>query len=327
MKLPRRNFLRLAAGAAALPALSRTAPAQAYPNRHVRLVVPFTPGGGGDALGRPLALRLSEVWGQQVVVENRGGAAGNLGAQAVVNAEPDGYTLLLGAAFLSINPYLYPNSGYDPVADLAPVTLLCIIPNLMIVPNSSPAKTVQEFIAYAKSNRGKTTFGSSGVGASPHLTGELFKRMAGIEMQHIPYRGAGPAMNDLVPGRIDAMFTNITGVLPHVRSGTFRGLAVSSGKRSPLVPDIPTIAESGIPGFDVTTWWGLFVPAKTPADIVTKIQADTAAALMHPSVKQRYEAIGAPPQSSTPAELAAFVKADLKRWGPIIKEAGIKADG
>ena len=326
IKLPRRQLLRLAAGAAALPAVSRYARAQGFPNRHVKMIVPFPPGGGGDGIGRPLANRLSEVWGQQVVVENRGGAGGNLGAQATVQSQPDGYTILLGSAFLAINPYLYPNSGYDGVADLAPVTLLTVIPNLMIVPNSSPAKTVQEFIAFANANRGKTTFGSSGIGASPHLTGELFKRTAGIEMQHIPYRGANPALSDLIPGRIDAMFTNMPGVLPHVRSGSVRGVAVSSATRSPFASDIPTIAESGLPGFEVTTWWGLFLPAKTPREIVAKIQADTAAALLHASVRERYEFVGAPATSSSPAELAALLKTDLQKWGPIIKAANIKAE-
>ena len=324
--MKRRQFLYLAAGAVALPAVARIARGQAYPNRHVRLVVPFPPGGGGDALGRPLAIRLSEVWGQQMVVENRGGAAGNLGAQAVVHAPPDGYTVLLGSAFLSINPYLYPNSGYDPITSLAPVTLLCRIPNLMLVPNSSPAKTVQEFIAFAKSKEGKATFGTSGVGASPHLTGELFKRVAGIQMDYIPYRGAAPAMNDLIPGRINSMFGNISGLLSQVRNGTVRALAVSSAERSPFAPEIPTFAESGLPGFDVTTWRGLFVRAKTPPEIIARIRDDAAAAVMHPRSERGMKSVGAPPQSSTPTELAAFLKADLQKWGPIIKDAGVKVD-
>ncbi len=202
MKLPRRQFLHLAAGAAALPVISRVARAQAYPNRYVRLVVPFAAGGGGDAIARPLANRLSEVWGQQVVIENRGGAGGNVGAQAVAQSAPDGYTILLaGGVNLATNPTLYPSS-YNPANDLAPVTLVTVIPNLMMVPNSSPARSVGEFIVYAKVNRGKVTFASTGIGASPHLSGELFKRKAGIEMTHVPYRGAALAMNDLVPGRV-----------------------------------------------------------------------------------------------------------------------------
>ena len=324
-KLPRRRFLHLAATAGALAAVTRIAVAETYPSRYVRLVVPFPPGGGGDALARPLANRLSEVWGQQVVIENKGGAGGNIGAQSVAQSAPDGYSLLLGSAFLAINPLLYPSSGYDPVADLAPVTLLTVIPNLMMVPNSSRARSVQEFIDHAKANPGKTTFASTGIGASPHLSGELFKRKAGIEMTHVPYRGAGPAMNDLIPGRVDAMFSNLPGVFPQVQSGTIRGLAVTSAKRSPAVPDIPTIGET-VPGYEVTTWWGLFAPARTPAEIVARIHDDALAALAHPSVKQRYEAIGAPVTASTPAELGVLLASDIRKWGPIVKEAGIKAE-
>ena len=227
MQPTRRRVLHLTAGAAALAARPRSARAQTYPSRYVRLVVPFPPGGGGDALARPLANRLSEVWGQQVVIENKGGAGGNIGAQSVATSPPDGYTMLLGSAFLPINSFLYPSSGYNPVTDLAPVTLLTIIPNLMMVPNSLPVSTVKEFIDYAKANRGKVTFASTGIGASPHLSGELFKRKAGIEMTHVPYRGAGPALNDLIPGRVDAMFSNLPGVLPQVQGGTVRGLAVT----------------------------------------------------------------------------------------------------
>ena len=325
MKLPRRKFLHLAAGAAALPMVSRIATAQAFPNRYVRLVVPFAAGGGGDALARPLAGRLSEMWGQQVVIENRGGAGGSVGAQAVAQSAPDGYTILLGGGVnLATNPFLYPSS-YNPANDLAPLTLVTIIPNLMMVPNSSPAKTVNEFIAYAKANGGRTTFAHTGIGASPHLSGELFKRRAGIEMTHVPYRGAALAMNDLIPGRIDAMFSNLPGVLSQHQSKTIRGIAVTSPKRSPAAPDIPAIAES-IPGFDVSPWWGLYVQAKTPSEIVSKLVTDTVAALQHPFVRERYDAIGAPVVVSTPAELAARLASETAMWGPIIKEAGIKGE-
>jgi tripartite-type tricarboxylate transporter receptor subunit TctC len=325
VKLGRRNVLHLAAGAVALPAVSRLAWAQAYPNRYVRLVVPFAAGGGGDAIARPLANRLSEVWGQQVVIENRGGAGGNIGAQAVAQSAPDGYTLLLGAgAGLAINPIFYPSS-YNPANDLAPITLLTVIPNLMMVPNSSPAKSVKEFIDYAKANRGKITFASSGTGASPHLSGELFKRKAGIEMTHVPYRGAGSAINDLIPGRVDAMFSNLPGMLPQVQSGTMRGLAVTSARRSPAAPDIPAIGEF-LPGYEVSAWWALFVQVKTPNEIVMKIHADVVAALAHPSVQQRYEAIGAPATTSTPSELAALLVSESEKWGPIIRETGIKPE-
>jgi tripartite-type tricarboxylate transporter receptor subunit TctC len=324
MRLPRRNFLHLAAAAAALPAVSRFAWAQAYPSRYVRLVVPFPPGGGGDALARPLVNRLSEIWGQQVVIENKGGAGGNIGSQAVAQSAPDGYTILLYGPGLAINPWLYP-TGYNAANDLAPITLVTVIPNLMMVPNSSPAKSVKEFIDYAKANRGQVTFASTGIGASPHLSGELFKRKTGIEMTHIPYRGAGPAMNDLIPGRVDAMFSNLLGVLPQVQSGTIRGLAVTTAKRSPAAPDIPTIGET-VPGYEVSAWWGLFVQAKTPDEIIMKIHADAVTALTHASVKNRYEAIGAAVTPSTPTELARLLASEIEKWGPIIKEAGIKPE-
>src|SRR5262249_29903463 len=310
-KLPRRRFLHLAATAGALVTVTRIAVAETYPNRYVRLVVPFPPGGGGDALARPVANRLSEVWGQQVVIENKGGAGGNIGAQSVAQSAPDGYSLLLGSAFLAINPFLYPSSGYDPVADLAPVTLLTIIPNLMMVPNSSPAKSVKEFIDHARSNPGKTTFASTGIGASPHLSGELFKRKAGIEMTHVPYRGAGPALNDLIPGRVDAMFSNLPGVLPQVQSETIRRLAVTSAKRSSASQVTATLGRP-VRGSEVRTGGGLFFPARPPAAIVTRIHDDTPAALAHPSVKQRYEAIGAPVTASTPAELAILLASDIR---------------
>jgi tripartite-type tricarboxylate transporter receptor subunit TctC len=325
MKLSRRRFVQMAASVVTIPTASRLSWAQTYPTRYVRLVVPFPPGGGGDAIARPLANRLSEVWGQQVVIENKGGAGGNIGFQAVAQSAPDGYTLLLGAAFLSINPFIYSSFGYDPIADLAPSTLVTVIPNLMMVPNSSSSKSVTEFITSANASRGKMTFATTGIGPTPHLSGELFKRMAGIEMTHVPYRGAGPAMNDLIPGRVDAMFSNLPGVLPQVQSGTVRGLAVTTSKRSAAAPDIPTLGEF-VPGYEVSTWWGLFMPAKTPTEIAMKIHVDTVAALAHPSVKERLEAIGAPVRSSTPAELAALLKSDMQKWGPIIKAANIKAE-
>jgi len=324
MKPLRRQFLHLAAGAVALPIVSRGAWAQAYPLRYVRLVVPFPAGGGGDAIARPLANRLSELWGQQVVIENRGGAGGSIGAQAVAQSAPDGYTVLLGPAALAINPALYPTSP-NPANDLAPITLVTLISNLMIVPITSPVKSVNAFIDYARTNRGKVTFASTGIASSPHLSGELFKRKAGIEMIHVPYRGAGPAMNDLIPGRVDTMFSNLPGVLPQVRNGTIRSLAVTSAKRSPAAPDIPTIGES-VPGYEVTGWCGLFVQSKTPNEIIMKIHADVVAALADPSVKQKYEAIGAPVTPSTPNELAALLASDTDKWGTIVREAGIKPE-
>jgi tripartite-type tricarboxylate transporter receptor subunit TctC len=327
MKLPhRRQFLRLGVGAAALAALPQIAIAQSYPNRYVRLVVPFPPGGSADPIARVLANRLSEAWGRQVVIENKGGAGGNLGAQAAASSAPDGYTIFLGGGFLARNPFLYPTSSYDPVADLAPVTKVTEFTNVMVVPNSSPIMSVKEFIAYAKANRGKISFASSGTGAEPHMSGELFKHMTGVEMTHVPYRGGGPALNDVIPGRVDVYFGTMPSTLPLARAGQVRALAVTSITRSIFAPDLPTIAESGVPGYHVSAWYGLYVPARTPAEIVSKLQRDGVAAVTHPQVKQRLGDIAAVAVSSTPNELATLLKSEMALWGPIIKAAGIKGE-
>jgi tripartite-type tricarboxylate transporter receptor subunit TctC len=323
----RRRFIALAGAALAAPALGRGASAQSYPSRFVRLVVPFPPGGAVDSAARIIANQLSQIWGQQMVIENKGGAGGNIAAQAVLNSEADGYTVYICSIGHAINQFIYPNLGYDPVADFAPVTLMCVYPNIMAVPNSSPDRTVQEFIARAKADPGKITYCSSGIGTSLHLCGELFKRMAGVNLTHIPYRGAGPALNDLIPGRVDAIFANFPSTLPLVQNGQLRGMAVTTAVRQPEVPDLPTIAESGVPGYDVSSWFALFVAAKTPAEIVAKLNRDAVAALHHPPVKDRYAQLGARVVGSTPAELAAHLKSEMERWGPVIKAAGIKMDG
>jgi tripartite-type tricarboxylate transporter receptor subunit TctC len=326
--IDRRRLLELAAASALVPGFTAgPACAQAWPRRFVRLVVPFPPGGGTDAVARILANRLSEVWGQQMVIENKGGAGSNIGAEAVARSEPDGYTVLVGSLPLAVNRYLYPSLSYDPIADFAPVTLLALYPNLMVVPNSSPATSVMEFIAHAKANRGKITFASSGTGTSTHLSGELFKRTTGIEMTHVPYRGVALALNDVIPGRVDVMFNTMAGVLQQVRSGQLRGLAVTSAQRFPTAPDLPTVAESGVPGFDVSSWYALFVPAKTPNEIVRKLHADTVAVLAEPATKERLEKTGVMVAASTPEQLGAHLKAETELWGPVIKAAGIKAEG
>jgi len=326
--ISRRHAVGLLGTAALSPrlgggALAQGTSAPTWPKRFVRLVVPFPPGGGTDAIARVVAGKLSDMWGQQLVVENRGGGGANIGMEAVARAEPDGYTMLLTSMPLAVNRYLYPSLGYDPVADLAPVSLLCDYPNIMAVPITSPAHSVTEFIANAKANPGKIAFASSGHGTSVHLSGELFKRMAGIEMLHVPYRGAGPALNDLLPGRVDVMFNNIGAVLPLIQGGKLRGLAVTTAKRSPAIPQLPPIAEAGVPGFDVSSWYGFFAPAKTPPEIVRKMHADTVAALADPTTKSRLEQLGVVVVGSTPAELAAYLKSEMEKWGPVIKEAGI----
>jgi tripartite-type tricarboxylate transporter receptor subunit TctC len=258
-----------------------------------------------------------------MVIENKGGAGGNVAAQAVLQAEPDGHTVYIASIGHAIAQFVTTSLSYDPVKDFAPVTLMCVYPNILAVPNSSPSRSVPDFIARAKAAPGKVTYCSSGIGTSLHLAGELFKRMAGVDLTHIPYRGAGPALNDLIPGRVDSIFANFPSTLPYVQSGQLRGLAVTTAKRQPDVPDLPAIAEF-VPGFDVSSWFALFVAAKTPPEIVTKLHADTVAALNHPPVKARYAQLGATVVGSTPAELAAFLQAEIDRWGPVIKAAGIK---
>ncbi len=325
--ITRRHLIATSAAATLASGLgTRATRAQpGWPSRVVRLVVPFPPGGGTDAVGRILSARLAEVWGQQVIIENRGGAGSNIGNEVVARATPDGYTMLFGAFPLATNKFIYASLGYDPVADLAPITLIGTFPNILVVPNTSPAKSVVEFIAYAKAHRGDITFGSAGIGTSPHLNGELFKRMAGIEMTHIPYRGAGPSITDLIPGRLSMMFNTSGALLPHVRAGRMRALAVSSGKRFSAAPDLPTVAEAGVPGFDVSSWYALFAPAKTPPEIVRKMNADAVAVLREPQIRQRLESLGLEVVGSTPEALGAFLKAEMAKWEPVIKAAGIVA--
>jgi tripartite-type tricarboxylate transporter receptor subunit TctC len=309
------------------PAVAQASSSPAWPRRVVRLVVPFPAGGGTDAVARIVANRLSEIWGQQMVIENKGGAGSNIGADAVARSEPDGYTVLIGSLPLAVNRYLYASLSYDPIADFAPVSLLCTYPNLMVVPNSSPARSVLEFVEYAKANAGRTTFASSGTGTSTHLSGELFKRMTGIEMTHVPYRGVAPAMNDVIPGRVDVMFNTMAGVLQQARAGQLRGLAVTTAKRFPTAPEFPTVAEAGVPGFDVTSWYAFFMPARTPAEIVRKMHADTVAVLAEPAIREKLAQVGVMVVGSTPEQLAAQLKSETDMWGPVIKAAGIKPEG
>jgi tripartite-type tricarboxylate transporter receptor subunit TctC len=310
----------------ATPSAFAQGPAAPWPTRHIRLIVPFAPGGATDVIARVIGNRLSELWGQQIVVENRSGGGSNVGAQVVATSEPDGYTLYIGSVPHATNRFLYQSPSYDPIADFAPVTLICTQSNIMVVPNSSPAKSVLEFVDYAKSRPGKISYGSGGIGTSVHLSGELFKRMTGIEMTHVPYRGAGPALQDVIAGRLDLIFDNVTASLPQVRNGNARGLAVTAGKRVAAARDLVTIAEPGVPGFDVFTWFAFFVPAKTPSAIIAKMNDGIVVALGHPAVRDRLEQLGAEIVGSTPDALAAFLKAEMDKWGPVIRDAKIKLD-
>lgn len=324
MKPSRRAVFGLASGGLLWLAAPRLVNAQAWSGRAVRIVVGLAPGGGMDAVAQILAGRLSEVWGQQVIVENRSGAGGNLAYEAVAHAVPDGTTLLVAARAPALNRFLYAKLSYDPDADFAPVTLIGQFPYLLVVPASSPAKSLQEFIAKAKANPGKMTFASPGVGGAPHLAGELLNRMAGISMTHIPYRGvAAGALGDLLAGRVDAMFNALASLLPPVTAGQVRALGVTSAQRFATIPDIPTFIKSGVPGFDVSSGYGLYAPGATPQDVVGKIHAAVVAALAEPAVKAKFEPLGTALIGSTSDALAARDRADAARWGPLIRDLNI----
>ena len=325
--IDRRRLLALAAAAPVL-ALGRTTAAQApslgWPNRFVKLVVPFTPGGGIDGIGRILGARLSEMWGQQVVIENKPGAGGNIASEFVARSAPDGYTMYITAAGLAINRYLFASINYDPLADFAPVTLICLFPNLLVVPNSSQVRSVNDLLALAKNNPGKVTFASPGHGSSPHMSGELFKYLAKVDLTHVPYRGASPAYTDVIAGRVDCTFAVMASALPLVHSGQLRALGVTTAARVAAAPEVPTIAEAGVPGYDTSSWFAFFVPAKTPPEIIRKMHADTVAALAEPQIRAKLDALGVVVVGSTPEQLGTHLKAEMERWAPVIKAANIK---
>jgi tripartite-type tricarboxylate transporter receptor subunit TctC len=327
--ITRRQALGLLAAPALLPHLALAQPAlaqPAWPTRFVRLVVPFTPGGGIDSVARIVGARLSEVWGQQVVVENKPGAGGNIASEFVARAEPDGHTLYITAAGLVVNQYLFASINYDPAVDFAPVTLICLFPNLMIVPSSSPFRSVGELIAFAKANPGKLTFGTPGHGSSPHMAGELFKHLAGVDLTHVPYRGASPALTDLIAGRTDMSFAVMASGLPLAQNGQVRALAITAATRAQAAPDIPTIAEAGVPGYDSSSWFAFVAPSKTPTAVIQKIQADTVAVLAEPAIKERLDKLGLTIVGSTSVELVVHLKVEKERWEPVIKRANIKVN-
>src|SRR5689334_10658629 len=325
--ISRRHLIQKSAAFALAPAFgshtvcAQSPSSQAWPTRFVKLVVPFTPGGGIDGIGRILAARLSEMWGQQVVVENKPGAGGNIASEFVARAAPDGYTMYITAAGLAVNRYLFGSVNYDPVADFAPVTLICLFPNLLVVPNSSPFRSVADLLAQARANPGKITFASPGHGSSPHMSAELFKYMAKVDMVHVPYRGAAPAATDLIAGRVDCTFAVMASGLPLVQNGQLRALGVSTANRQPAAPDVPTIAEAGVPGYDTSSWFAFFLPAKTPREIVRKIQADTVAVMAEPAIKAKLDALGVVIVGSTPEALGAHLKEEMDKWEPVIKAA------
>ena len=326
MRLPRRQFLQLVAGAAALPFASLRAAADTFPSRAVRFLVPFPPGGASDPVARVLGAKLSDMWGQPVLVENKGGAGGNIGAMAAVQSPPDGYTIFIATNFIATNPFIYPALGYDPLVDLAPVTRLTNFTNVLLVPVASPIKSVKDFIEFAKSRAGKASYASPGVGTIQHLCGELFKRTAKIELTHVPYRGGGPALTDLMGGRVDVMVATLPSVMGQIRGGAVRALAVTSAKRIPFAPDIPTVSEAALPGFDVSDGQCLYMPGKTPSEYVKKVHDDVLKALSDPAVKQKFGEIDVLIETSRPEEVTTYLKKQMTQWSAIIKEANITAN-
>jgi tripartite-type tricarboxylate transporter receptor subunit TctC len=300
--------------------------AQAWPNKPIRLVVNFPPGGAADQIARSVGVPLGEALGQPIVIENRPGANGNIGADAVAKSPPDGYTLLMssGGAF-SVNPHLYTKLPFDPVKDLVPVAAAARILVFLVVRPDLPAKSVDEFVALARANPGKLTYGSPGSGSSPHIAGEMLKRAANIDIVHVPYKGAAPALTDLLGGQLDFMFDPGIG-LPQVRAGKLRLLAVGSPKRSPLFPDTPTLAEAGMVGFDADSWFGFYAPAGVPADILARLNREINRALQTPAVRERITALGAEVVALSADEFAALQRADRERFGVVVREAGIKLD-
>ena len=325
MKLPRRNFLHLAAGAAALPAFSPIAGAQAYPSRPVRWIVGFPPGGGADTVTRIVGQPLSERLGQQVIIENRPGASTNIAAQAVINSPPDGYTLLYYGASTLINASMFPNLPFDVRRDIAPVSGLAAFPMMLVVNPSVPAKTVAELIAHAKANPGKVTMASFGTGSASHLAGELFKMMAGINMVHVPYRGGAPMVTDLIAGQVQVAFDVMVTSLPHVRTGGLRALGVAGNNRFDMLPDVPTVAET-VPGYEARTWAGVGVPKGTPTEIIARLNHEINAGLANPTIKSRLAEIGTIPMIFTSAEFGAYVAAESEKWAKVVKFAGIKPE-
>jgi tripartite-type tricarboxylate transporter receptor subunit TctC len=323
MMMTRRRFNATASAALLVPsAVSVRARADAWPTRAVRIIVPFAAGGPTDVIARIVGERLSKSWGQQVFIENRPGGGTNIANELVAHSEPDGHTVLMGGQSQATTRALYRTLSYDPIGDFAPVAFICGYSFFMFVPNSLPVKSVREFVAYAKAHPGKLALASPGTGSSPHLCGELFKHMAGIEMLHVPYRGAAPAMNDLIPGRVHLLFSG-GATLDNARSGQVQALGYTGAKRSAIAPEVPTIAEDGVPGFNVISWYAFFVPARTPREIVMKMNADTIAALADANVRGRLLPLGYESSPDTPEQVAALVKKETELWIRVVKEAGI----
>jgi tripartite-type tricarboxylate transporter receptor subunit TctC len=320
------RFLSLILALILLPFSATQVAAQAFPTKPVRMIVPWAPGGTTDILGRVIALKLGEKWGQPVVVENRGGAAGNIGTEAAVRAPADGYTLLLGTmSSHAMNQFLYAGMTFDPVADLAPISLVANVATVLVVHPSVPAQNVNELIALARSKPGKLTFASGGIASFNQLCAELLKMTAKIDILHIPYKGGGPAVADLVAGRVDMLFTGAPVTMAHIKAGRLKLLAVTDSQRSAALPDTPTMGES-LPGYEFNNWYGIMAPAGTPRALINTLNEEVRRVLALPDVHERFSGLGADPMPSTPEKFAAVMKSDAEKWGRIIKEAGVRAE-
>lgn len=301
--------------------------AQEWPTKSIKWIVPFPPGGAMDVIARSLAEKSSKSLGQAIIVENKPGAGGNIGSELVARSDADGYTMLITSIGMATNKYLYPKLPYDPVKDFAPVSLVAVVPNVLVTNATQPnVKTVSDVIANAKAQPGKLTYASAGNGTSIHLAGEVFTSMAKIDMQHIPYKGSSPAVTDLLGGQVNYMFDSITSAKPHIASGKLRPIGLTTLKRSKSLPGVPTIAESGLPGYDVTPWFAVFVPANTPKSIIAKLNRSLVTSMGAPEIKEKFEAIGAEPIGSSPEELATYLNKEIERWGRVITVNNIKSD-
>jgi tripartite-type tricarboxylate transporter receptor subunit TctC len=325
--MPAPVFVLAASLLAALAPDTALAQGSAYPAKPIRFVVPFPPGGGTDILSRALAQKLSESLGQQVIIDNRPGAGGNIGADLAAKAAPDGYTLVMGqTSNLAINPTLFAKMPYDAAKDFAPITLVTAASLVVVVPQTSSIRSIRDLIAQAKEKPGSINFASPGNGTVGHLVGEMFKRQAGIDMVHVPYKGAAPALTDLLGGQVSVYFASGPVAAGQLKGGRIRAIAVTGGKRSPTMPEVPTVAESGLPGFDASSWYGVLAPAGTPKEIITKLHAESVKAMQSPDLKERMTAEGGEPIGSTPAEFAAFIRSETVKWARVIREAGAKVD-
>ncbi|HEV8519054.1 MAG TPA: tripartite tricarboxylate transporter substrate binding protein [Burkholderiales bacterium] len=314
------------AGLAAAPGFAAERLSSAYPVKSIRLIAPFPPGGGNDTMARAIGAKVTEAWGQQVIVDNRAGANGIVACEILVAAPPDGYTLLMAnVGTNAINPALYKKLPYDPIKAFAPVSLLGMAPNILVVPAATPVSTVSELVALAKSRPGKLTYGSNGIGSSQHLSGVMFGTAFGIDIVHVPYKGTGPAIVDLISGQISMSFSNALAVVQHIKTNRLKAIAVTSLKRSPALPSVPAIAET-VPGFSATSWWGIVAPARTPDAILTALSEEIARALDSASMKEQLDRQGVEPRSSTPSEFRAFMQSELVKWAKVVKDSRATAD-